>query len=210
MKHGSLFLNRFFPLIILGALLIGFYPLTYLFVSDEFGLLASKSSDLLASRLWRTGFYTHIFLGGAALLVGWPQFLPRLRRSRPRFHRQLGRVYVYAVLFSALAGIGIGLRATGGWIPASGFISLGIFWFTTTLLAFLHARRGRYLAHQKMMILSYAACFAAVTLRIWLPLLTAAFGDFLAAYRVVAWLCWVPNVGVGIFLMRKVIAPLQK
>jgi hypothetical protein len=32
-----------------------------------------------------------------------------------------------------------------------------------------------------------------VTLRIELPLLAMAFGDFLPGYRAVAWLCWVPN-----------------
>jgi hypothetical protein len=36
--------------------------------------------------------------------------------------------------------------------------------------------------------------FAAVTLRIELPLLVMAFGDFTPAYRVVSWLCWVPNL----------------
>jgi len=44
------------------------------------------------------------------------------------------------------------------------------------------------------MIYSYAECFAAVTLRIWLPLLTLVLGEFLTAYRIVAWLCWVPNI----------------
>ena len=43
------------------------------------------------------------------------------------------------------------------------------------------------------MLRSYALVFAAVTLRIELPLLTMAFGDFTPAYQVVAWLCWVPN-----------------
>lgn len=54
------------------------------------------------------------------------------------------------------------------------------------------------------MIYSYAACFAAVTLRIWLPLLTAAFlGDFIKAYTIVAWLCWVPNIIVAYFIVRR-------
>jgi hypothetical protein len=33
-----------------------------------------------------------------------------------------------------------------------------------------------------------------VTLRIELPLLIMAFGDFTPAYQVVSWLSWVPNV----------------
>jgi len=37
--------------------------------------------------------------------------------------------------------------------------------------------------------------FAAVTLRIWLPLFQYGFGmDFVTAYVIIAWLCWVPNI----------------
>jgi len=52
------------------------------------------------------------------------------------------------------------------------------------------------------MIFSYAACFAAVTLRVWLPLLTIAMGEFNSAYRIVAWLCWVPNLIVAFLIVR--------
>ena len=52
------------------------------------------------------------------------------------------------------------------------------------------------------MIYSYAACFAAVTLRIWLPTLTSIMGEFIGAYRIVAWLCWVPNMIVAYFIVR--------
>jgi hypothetical protein len=45
------------------------------------------------------------------------------------------------------------------------------------------------------MLRRYALIFGAVTLRIWLPLLIAAYGgQFIPAYRWVAWLSWVPNV----------------
>ena len=41
----------------------------------------------------------------------------------------------------------------------------------------------------------FALIFAAVMLRIELPLLIIWFqGDFTPAYRIVAWLCWVPNL----------------
>ncbi len=54
-----------------------------------------------------------------------------------------------------------------------------------------------------MMIYSYAACFAAVTLRLWLPMLTALFHDFKTAYRIVAWLCWLPNLAVARYILIK-------
>ena len=57
--------------------------------------------------------------------------------------------------------------------------------------------------HKKIMVYSYAACFAAVTLRIWLPILQTIFGDFDTAYRIVAWLCWVPNLIVASIICRQ-------
>src|SRR5207342_2433215 len=109
-------------------------------------------------------------------------------------HRTIGKVYIIAVLISSLASIGLGFFATGGIITSTGFICLGITWFTTTLLAYLEIMKLQVEQHRKLMIYSYAACFAAVTLRIFLPLLVMAFGDFIIAYRIVAWLCWVPNL----------------
>jgi hypothetical protein len=59
-------------------------------------------------------------------------------------------------------------------------------------------------SHEKWMIFSFAACFAAVTLRLWLPALTTAFkGDFLTAYRIVAWLCWMPNMLFAVWRVRR-------
>jgi len=57
--------------------------------------------------------------------------------------------------------------------------------------------------HEKYMIFSFAACFASVTLRIWLPILTGLTGEFNSAYRIVAWLCWVPNILVAYFITKK-------
>lgn len=88
-------------------------------------------------------------------------------------------------------------------IPSSGFVSLGVIWFSTTLWAYLLIRKRRIDQHQKMMIYSYAACFAAVTLRLWLPILIPIFGDFIIAYKIVAWLCWVPNMAVAYLITRK-------
>lgn len=44
--------------------------------------------------------------------------------------------------------------------------------------------------------------------RVWLPLLIMAFGDFIVAYSIVAWLCWVPNLLVANFIVRK-LGPYQ-
>ncbi|MFC0774821.1 DUF2306 domain-containing protein [Terrimonas alba] len=185
------------------AILAGLYPAIYFLINRKFGLLQSKSEALLANPFWNIEFYLHIIFGGLALLVGWTQFSARLRTKNLKVHRQVGKVYVVSALISAMAGIYIALYATGGLIPSVGFMSLGIVWFYTTLRAYMEIKKGSVDEHQKMMIYSYAACFSAVTLRIYLPILTSLFQDFTKAYMVVAWLCWIPNLIVAFFIVKR-------
>lgn len=186
------------------AIIIGLYPTIYFLIDREFGLLSSKSVDLLSNTLWNIGFYTHIIFGGIALLIGWSQFSSKLRIGKSKLHKQVGKMYVILVLLSSITGIFIGFYATGGFKASLGFICLGVIWFYTTLKAYLYIKNKDIEQHQKMMIYSYAACFAAVTLRIWLPILILIYKDFEKAYIVVAWLCWVPNLIVAYIITRSI------
>ena len=191
-------------LIVVLAITIGLYPSIYFFIDRKFGLLNSKSDELLANIFWNMSFYTHIIFGGIALLIGWTQFSARIRSNHLNIHKQIGKIYLIAVILSSIAGIYIGFFATGGLISSLGFISLGIIWFYTTLKAYLYIKHKQIVQHQRMMIYSYAACFAAVTLRLWLPLLTMLYGDFVKAYVIVAWLCWIPNMIVASIIAKKI------
>ncbi len=184
-------------------LFIGLYPIMYFILDPKFGLLSSKSTELLSNSIWNAAFYSHIMLGGIALLVGWSQFSKKLRSKRLNTHRTLGKIYVVSALMSGVSGIYIGYFATGGIIAALGFISLGVIWVFTTYKAYTQIKSGNIIAHQRMMIYSYAACFAAVTLRIWLPILIPIFGSFIIAYKIVAWLAWVPNLIVANIMIAK-------
>ncbi len=190
-------------LFVLLAITIGLYPVMYFLVDRKFGLLSTKSAELLANVFWNAGFYTHIIFGGLALLTGWLQFSASFRNKNLPIHRLLGKIYLVCAVLSAMAGIGIGFFATGGVIAATGFISLGIIWFTTTLKAYFYIREKQVDAHRKWMTFSYAACFAAVTLRLWMPFLIAVFHDFETAYVIVAWLCWVPNLVVAMLMTKQ-------
>ena len=185
------------------AIAIGLYPVVYLIQDEIFGLLTSKSTELLNDDTWNLAFYTHISLGGVALLSGWSQFSSRLRQKYMEMHRILGKIYVLSVIFSGIASLYIAVYATGGMITSIGFFLLGVFWLISAIQAYRYVRKGDIMKHNTYMIYSYALCFAAVTLRIWLPLLTMAFGDFLPAYKIVAWLCWVPNLFVAYLLNNK-------
>jgi len=186
--------------------LVGLYPIIYFLIDRQSGLLASKSTELLSDNFWNIAFYGHIILGGLALLIGWLQFSHKLRRKNTRLHKIIGKTYVISVLISGICGLYIAFFVTGGIISIFGFLSLGIIWLATTALGFKAIKNRNIALHEKFMIYSYAACFAAVTLRIWLPILTSLMGEFIGAYRIVAWLCWVPNIIVAYFIIKKTTA----
>ena len=185
------------------CILVGLYPVIYFLIDRHFGLLSSKTQELLANQIWNIGFYGHIVLGGLALLIGWTQFSAKLRRKNIQLHRNLGKVYIIAVLISGICGVYIAQYATGGISNVIGFSMSGLVWLSTTFLAYSSIKKGNLKAHQNFMTYSYAVCFSAVTLRIWLPLLQALTNDFITAYHIVGWLSWVPNLVVAYFINQK-------
>lgn len=185
------------------ALVVGLYPGFYFLLDRKFSLLAYKDDALLTHTLWNIAFYTHITTGGFSLLIGWLQFSRKLRLRFPALHRNIGKSYICSSLISTVAGFYLALFATGGIVSLTGFALLSLFWFYTTLMAFINARNTRILQHRKMAFYSYAACFAAVTLRLWLHLLIHCGMDFLMAYRIAAWLSWLPNVIAANILVNK-------
>lgn len=182
--------------------LVGLYPILFFVTDKKFGLLSLKPAELFNDQLWQVSFYGHIAFGGIALLIGWLQFSKRIRVRYTKLHRNIGKTYVVSVLISGICSLIIALNATGGVISILGFLSMGIIWLATSLLGFRVIRQGNVDLHEKFMIFSYATCFSAVTLRIFLPLLVMALGEFNTAYRIVAWLCWVPNILVAYLIVR--------
>lgn len=192
----------YLPMIFL-IILIGVYPLQFFLMEGKVGILTMKSDALVANWIWKTFFYMHIIFGGLALLVGWVQFNKYLRECYRQAHRTIGKVYVFSVWLSAL-GVGyISFFAEGGIIAFLGFMSGGLIWFYTTMQGYLTIRKGKAWEHQKFMIYSYAACTGAVTLRIWLPLLSSATNDFILSYQIVSWMAWTPNLAVAYFLINR-------
>lgn len=185
------------------AVITGLYPIFYFILDRKFSLLAYKDDLVLANEVWNIAFYIHIIAGGLSLVTGWLQFLGNIRKRQPDFHRNTGKLYIIFAMLAALAGFYLSAYATGGYISSLGFGLLAIFWFYTTLTAFIHARHNRIGQHRQMALYSYAACFAAVTLRLWLQLLVLSGMDFIPAYRIVAWLSWLPNIIVAAILIKK-------
>jgi len=74
---------------------------------------------------------------------------------------------------------------------------------TVTTLALKAALERRFAAHRAWMIRSFALTFAAVTLRLYLPLLLVVPVPFLTGYAAISFLCWVPNLMVAEAFLKR-------
>ena len=157
--------------------------------------------------------YAHIVGGAVALVAGPLQFWRGLRTRLPRLHRWTGRVYLVGVGVGGLAGLVIAPSSPAGYVGLFGFGTLALLWLLTAWRAYRAIRRGDVPSHRAWMIRNYALTYAAVTLRLWLPLLLltplvlgrpwefdTAFAD---AYAAVPFLSWLPNLVVAEWLIRR-------
>jgi uncharacterized membrane protein len=111
-------------------------------------------------------------MGGAiALLAGPLQFVPRFRESNWNRHRILGWIYCGAVLLGWCASLWIAPHSQTGLIASAAFLALGAAWIVTTGLAVRFILRGDVIGHRRWMIRSFALTAAAITLRMYLPLI---------------------------------------
>lgn len=149
-------------------------------------------------------FVLHVSAAPIALALGIFQFLPRLRERRPALHRWSGRIYGIAILVSGVAGLTLALGATEKPVAAVGFGVLAVIWVGITAQAVRLAMAGRIIEHRRWMIRSFALTFAAVTLRLELPFFFILGGmEYPEASNYVAWLCWVPNLLVAEWFIRR-------
>ncbi|MEZ5727413.1 MAG: DUF2306 domain-containing protein [Burkholderiaceae bacterium] len=189
-------------LILMALAAVGVALASYRFVF--LGLEASFFVMLAQIEARPLAFLIHVAASPIALAIGAIQFFPRLRTARPRLHRWLGRLYGLAILAGGLAGLVMAPTSVGGPVAGWGFGLLAVIWIAVTAQAVRLAMAGRFDAHRRWMIRSYALTFAAVTLRIYLPFFMAAGIEYPAASVYLAWLAWVPNlVAVEWWLRRR-------
>jgi uncharacterized membrane protein len=138
---------------------------------------------------------THMLVAPVALLLGPFQFSAGLRTKYPRFHRVSGRIYVAACVVSGFAALATAPYASGGGIAGLGFGILGLSWLAATLGAWRAAVRRDFSTHRLLMRFSYAMTFAAVTLRLQIPIgFALGFASYSAMSVWLAYTAWIPNV----------------
>ena len=98
---------------------------------------------------------------------------------------------------------GMAFHAFGGLPARLGFGVLALLWLYTGYRAYRAIRARDIAAHRRWMVRNFALTFAAVMLRLYLPSAMASGMAFELAYPVIAWLCWVPNLVVAEWIIRR-------
>lgn len=105
--------------------------------------------------------------------------------------------FAFASVRPAPSFLALSTTAVGGAISTAAFASLAVLWIATTAGGVFAACTHRHVLHARLMAHSSALSFAAVTLRIYLPIALRIGGageGFARPYSIIAWTCWVPNV----------------
>jgi len=193
-------LKAAFWLTLVSSVAVAVYALVgYVFLTPGQTVHPSMQSAY-AAHPWR--ILIHVSASLVALALGPCQFIPALRR-RKALHRGIGFAYFLAVFVGGISGLFTAFIAQGGMISQIGFVTLGQLWIVTAILALMAIKRGDYRAHEAWVIRSFALTFAAVTIRLQLGAGFAAGQRFEDFYWMLSWTCWIPNLIVAEWLIRR-------
>jgi uncharacterized membrane protein len=191
----------------IGWMLVAFLCLAIAAYSARYLLHPPRTSaQALLNPFGVPWLFIHVAGAVTALVVGSLQFLPALRQGSSPPHRWIGRVYVAGCLVGGAAGLILAFGSSAGPIASAGFGGLAVVWIAVNLLGWRAAMQGRFAEHRRWMIRSWALTLAAVTLRLYLPLVMALGLPFLPWYRAISFLAWVPNL-IAAELWLRVRAP---
>lgn len=190
------------------ALLVSGYIVVQYFIMDGFQTGLVKAKLMFGSKLsefWYSMLFIHITTSIVALVIGPFTLSTTFRERNINRHRIVGRIYMVGILLGGVSGLYLSFYATGGLVAKLGFGLLSVFWLTSAYQALHRVKNKKIKDHRNWMIRNYSLTFAAVTLRIWLPLFIVLFGieQFELSYAIIAWLAWVPNVIVAELFIRK-------
>ncbi len=162
-----------------------------------------KKQEVVFNVFWRTAFYIHITGGMIALLLGPFQFVKRIRNKFIKWHRTLGKIYLASILFLAgPSGLFMAFYAEGGVVAVIGFTVMALLWVFTTYMAYETIRKKNIQAHRAWMTRSFALTFAAVILRLYVPIASKVFHvPFHYVEASSAWVSWLPNLIVAEILL---------
>ncbi|MEN8646220.1 DUF2306 domain-containing protein [Bacillus cereus group sp. BceL062] len=190
------------------AILVASYVVVQYFIMDGFQTGLVKMKLMFVSKLssfWYIILFIHITTSIVALVIGPFTLSTKFRGTKINLHRIVGRIYMIGILLGGVSGLYLSFYAMGGLVAKLGFGLLSVLWLASAYQALNRVKNKKIKDHRNWMIRNYSLTFAAVTLRIWLPLFVLLFGleQFELSYAVIAWLAWVPNLIVAELFIRQ-------
>jgi hypothetical protein len=154
----------------------------------EYGILPEK---LVARQdvIWNIAFYAHLPAGILCLLTPLFLFAFRYFRYPIRWHRNVGKLYVWVtIVIVCPTGMYLALYAKGGLITQVGFMIQGIILAGFTWRGFVAVSQGRTMIHLQNMIRSYAVATVVLSFRIYHILFFFLDVPYLDNYAISQWL----------------------
>jgi len=149
-----------------------------------------------------TGIIVHVTAMMIGVLMGPLQFLRSFRDKHRAVHRSMGKVYLVFSSVGAAGGLYMSFFTFADAFSGVSFFLLGAGVLTSNYMAYTAIRRRDVNTHREWMTRSFALMLAAVTLRVYVAPLQAAFGEY-TGYAIVAWVCWVPNILIAEWAIRR-------
>jgi hypothetical protein len=136
----------------------------YLYRAVDYRFLQADrlGPSLFNKQLW---YFSHVLLALPVVFGAPLQFLPKLRQLAPRFHRWIGRIYVFGASGAAILAIYLGATTEYEESRLS-IVITGALWLFFTLAAWRAAVARNFVAHRAFMIRSYTLALVLVWLRV--------------------------------------------
>jgi uncharacterized membrane protein len=193
------------PFAVMTGLSVLLFCMTFMYFNfrPDVNFLLTKQ-DIVFDPIWRTAFYIHITGGMLALITGPINFIKKIRQYNLGLHRLIGKIYITSILLiAAPTGCYMAFYANGGIYSTLGFLLMSILWFYTTFMAITTIRKKKVEEHIKWMVRSYAMTFAAVTLRLLVPIMSMGFNmEHITIIVATAWISWIINLIVAESLIK--------
>ena len=199
LKYILLYAILFFFTYLMLLITLQYFPIKY-----DVAFLRIKDEPIQLLH-YKIAFFTHVFTSMFALLAGFTQFSKYILKNHKKTHRNIGKLYVFVILFlTGPSGFIMAIYANGGYTSKIGFLFLDILWIYFTAKAFRLALKKDFKNHENYMYRSYALTLSAITLRAWKYILVLLFQPApMDVYRLVAWLGFIPNLLLIEFLIWK-------
>ena len=157
----------------------------------------------------------HVASATIAMLTACLQMWSWIRRSHPKAHRIIGRVFLFAVILASPSGIMLAILADvrdgqriGTYLAGflTGNVIFAILWLGFTVRAFLAGRRREYAKHRRLMIYSFALTLAIMwtrPLRVMAQDNTFPYWTMASFLENMGWLPWLANLAIARWWLKR-------